>query len=73
MRVYNCQLPTIVHGAVNINASDVPASQKMQGAASHSHLKHPCNFCFILLDEINTKKAYDPSSKVFILFVSDIF
>ena len=40
MHVYNHQLPATAHGAMNINPLDVPASQKIQGAASHSHSKH---------------------------------
>ncbi|KIM81158.1 hypothetical protein PILCRDRAFT_25959, partial [Piloderma croceum F 1598] len=38
---------------------DVPASQKLQGAAGHSHRTHPCSFCYITLDEINSKEGYD--------------
>jgi len=64
MKVYERQLPQRVHVATLFDASDVPASRKLQGAASHSHCKHPCSFCHITLDEINSKEGYDvPSSK----------
>ena len=39
MQIYNCQLPATAHGAVTLNASDVPVSWKMQGAAAHLHSK----------------------------------
>jgi hypothetical protein len=64
MKVYEWRLPQRVHAATLFDASDVPASRKLQGAAGHSHRKHPCSFCHITLDEINSKEGYDaPSSK----------
>ncbi|KAF8119204.1 hypothetical protein EV363DRAFT_1400949 [Boletus edulis] len=39
--------------------SDVPASRKLTGAAAHSHKTHPCNYCFVLLRDIDTPVAYD--------------
>jgi len=64
MKVYERRLPQRVHAATLFDASDVPASRKLQGAASHSHRKHPCSFCYITLNKINSKEGYDaPSSK----------
>ena len=64
MKVYEWQLPQRVHVATLFDASDVPASCKLQGAAGHSHCKHLCSFCHITLDEINSEEGYDvPSSK----------
>lgn len=62
MKVYNHRLPAMVHGAALLNASDVPASRKMQGAAAHSHMQHPCNYCFIAHADISTAKGYDTLS-----------
>ena len=64
MKVYERRLPQRVHAATLFDASDVPASRKLQGAAGHSHREHPCSFCHITLDEINSKEGYNaPSSK----------
>ena len=52
----------MVHGTALLNASDVPASQKMQGAAAHSHAQHPCNYCFITHADISTAKGYNTLS-----------
>ena len=64
MKVYEWRLPQRVHAAMLFDTLNVPASHKLQGAASHSHHKHPCSFCHITLDKINSKEGYDaPSSK----------
>jgi hypothetical protein len=62
MKIYERRLPQMVHAAVLLDASDVPASRKLQGAAGHSHGTHPCSFCYITLDEINSKEGYDALS-----------
>ncbi|EGN95381.1 hypothetical protein SERLA73DRAFT_60037 [Serpula lacrymans var. lacrymans S7.3] len=53
------QIPPQVNSIAAINASDVPASRKLTGAAGHSHKKHPCNVCDTTLEDINTPKGYD--------------
>ncbi|KAG1734054.1 uncharacterized protein EDB91DRAFT_1084198 [Suillus paluster] len=59
MRMYGFCLPRQVHGCVLCENSNVPATQKLTGAAGHSHKKHPCNYCFVLLVDINADTAYD--------------
>ncbi|KIJ59512.1 hypothetical protein HYDPIDRAFT_100577 [Hydnomerulius pinastri MD-312] len=59
MRMYGFRLPREVQGAVLCENSDIPATRKLTGTAGHSHKTHPCNFCFILLADIDTPTAYD--------------
>lgn len=65
MKVYEQRLPQRVHAVTLFNASDVPASRKLQGAAGHSHRVHPCSFCHITLDKIDSKEGYDIMSSMF--------
>lgn len=63
MHMYGRVLPPVVHVAVQLNTSDVPATRKLTGAAGHSHKMHPCNFCLITLAEINMMDGYDDTSE----------
>jgi hypothetical protein len=63
MRMYERNVPPIVNVAASGLSSDLPAARKGSGAASHSHKTHPCNICYITLEELNTVKAYDIKSK----------
>ncbi|KAG1849039.1 hypothetical protein F4604DRAFT_1935131 [Suillus subluteus] len=59
MRIYGFCLPRQVHGCVLCENSDIPATRKLTGVAGHSHKKYPCNYCVILLTDLDTDTAYD--------------
>ena len=66
MRMYERNLPPIVNVAASMFSSDLPAARKGSGAAGHSHKTHPCNVCFITLEEVNSMKGYDIESECLI-------
>ncbi|KAF8987453.1 hypothetical protein BDQ17DRAFT_1393527 [Cyathus striatus] len=59
MRMYEKVLPPQVNIMGSMQVSDLPASRKFSGAASHSHKQHPCSFCHITHDDINLPAGYD--------------
>lgn len=59
MRVYGSNLLKDVNVFPLFQTSDIPASRKIAGAAGHAHKIHPCNFCFISIDELNLPSGYD--------------
>lgn len=63
MNMYGRVLPAVVHVAVQLNTSDVPACRKLNGAAGHAHKVHPCNFCLLAKADINTLDGYDDTSE----------
>lgn len=48
----------IVQARVLLNASDLPATKKLTGAHSYASNKHPCHWCGITKDQLNTAEAY---------------
>ena len=71
MKVYERRLPQRVHAATLFDASDVPASRKLQGAAGHSHRKHPVVSATLLSTKSIPKKAMMPQV-VKLLFIDFI-
>lgn len=69
MRIYGFRLPRQVHGCVLCENSDTPATRKLTGAAGHSHKKHPCNYCVILLTDLDMDTAYDIESESYLLIM----
>ncbi|KAG2106845.1 hypothetical protein BD769DRAFT_1366521, partial [Suillus cothurnatus] len=59
MHIYGFHLPQHVHGCVLCENSDIPATQKLTEAAGHSYKKHPCNYCVILLTDLNIDTVYN--------------
>lgn len=61
--MFEQSLPPVVHVALQLETSDVPAGRKITGRSGHAHNTHPCDSCFVTLAEINTLDAYNVLSK----------
>ncbi|TFK78213.1 hypothetical protein K466DRAFT_507641, partial [Polyporus arcularius HHB13444] len=57
--VKGLRLPQELHAGLECHTSDVPASSKLKGTASHSHKTHLCGCCYITQEELDTLAAYD--------------
>lgn len=50
-------------GGIELRVFDVMGARKCEGAASHAHKTHMCNFCHATHDEINLASGYDVESE----------
>ncbi|EIW84165.1 hypothetical protein CONPUDRAFT_51206 [Coniophora puteana RWD-64-598 SS2] len=59
MHVHGFHLPQEVTVNLLCKCANIPATCKTTGKASHSYKTHPCNYCFVTLEDINADGAYD--------------
>ncbi|CDO73340.1 hypothetical protein BN946_scf185008.g103 [Trametes cinnabarina] len=59
MNMYGQSRPVEMFGGIEARVFDVQGARKCEGAASHAHNVHMCNFCHATHDEINLPAGYN--------------